>query len=117
MDLVRDILFRLEATDGELDAESIEGHDSATVAGHLQLLKEAGLIEAHVLTFFGGKTLVKAQRLTWDGHEYLDAVRDAGVWAQTKRFIADKGGAATFAVTKAVAVRYVKEKLGLSIDD
>ena len=56
--------------------------------------------------------------LTWDGTDYLDAIRDGSVWAKTKKVVADAVGSTTMEVIKQtavlVAVEMVKAKLGIS---
>lgn len=46
--------------------------------------------------------------LTWNGHEFLDNVRNDTVWAKLKRAVAEKGGAVSFDVLKALALSYAK---------
>ena len=51
MDLVRQIMIQVESTDEETLRQrplQVEGHDLATVARHVELLQEAGLVDAHV---------------------------------------------------------------------
>jgi hypothetical protein len=58
-------------------------------------------------------------RITSNGHDYLDAIRDEGVWNKTKKTIAETGGNATLEMVKLVAIAYVrklaKEKTGLDL--
>jgi hypothetical protein len=46
--------------------------------------------------------------LTWDGHEFLDAIRNDTVWNKTKRVIADKGGSIPFDVLKDLALKFTR---------
>lgn len=123
MDLVRALLLKLEAmssshstTTFTTDDEDIavEGYDEEQIAYHLLLLQEAGFIE--------GKRFVSGEfsfrRLTWNGHEFLDSVRDPEVWKKTKAG-ASKVGGWTFGLIKdlatAVIKETIKEKTGLPI--
>ena len=57
------------------------------------------------------------RRLTWAGHDYLDAVRDPKIWHKTKE-ATDKVGSWTFEIVKELAKGYIKselQKLGMSI--
>lgn len=118
MELVRSILLRAEdAGYAELSSEAFaeDGFDSAVVAAHMQLLEEAGLIEANLLTLEGyGAVQGHVNRLTWAGHDYLDAIRNSGVWAKTKKLIVEKVGSAPLEVFKAVAVKLVLQQVGIS---
>jgi len=57
--------------------------------------------------------LVIATTLTWHGHEFLDSVRDEGVWSSIKVALKPVGSA-SFEVVKSLAVAVLSSKLGLS---
>ncbi|SOC17033.1 uncharacterized protein DUF2513 [Rhodobacter sp. JA431] len=52
------------------------------------------------------------------GHDYLDAIRDEGIWQKTKEGAAKMGGV-TLGIMKDIAVVYMKEaaaeKLGITL--
>lgn len=117
MDLVRRILLEVEERGfEEVKANSFEaeGYDTFTVAAHLQLLKEAGLLEASILVLErAGAVEGYAQRLTWEGHDYLDAVRNQEIWEKTKAHLSKHAGSIPFEMIKAVAIGYIRQRLGL----
>lgn len=117
MDLVRRILLKAEESteeQGRAGWLKLDGYDQMTVARHVQLLKEAGLAEAHVLTGDGvAPQAALVFRLTWEGHDFLDAVRNDTVWAKTKQLLKEKGGSGSFEIIKAIAISYAKAQLGL----
>lgn len=115
MDLVRDILLRVEQ-DGDAPVDGFPGHSEDDVLEHIELVVEAKLLAGEVVRTMGGGGMALIERLTWDGHDYLDEVRDATVWAKTKKMIAEKGGGASFAIVKALASRFVSQKFGLDVD-
>jgi hypothetical protein len=85
MDLVREILLAAEKAPagGNSDELVIEGHNDDEITEHVRLLVDGGYIEA---TFFlGGGQSFLLQDMTWKGHDFLDAVRDQGVWPRRKR--------------------------------
>jgi hypothetical protein len=41
--------------------------------------------------------------LTWDGHDYLEAIRDERVWTKTKSVIKNTVGSTTMGVIKTTA--------------
>ena len=55
------------------------------------LLAEAGLIEATNVSSFDGPDW-KAKRLTWSGHEFLEASRDQNRWQKALTLIKERGG-------------------------
>jgi hypothetical protein len=50
----------------------------------------------------GAKDFI-AQRLTWEGHEFLDGIRSNSVWERTKKSFREKGVEMTFDLVKVVA--------------
>jgi hypothetical protein len=75
MDLVRDILVQAETFPfGDFHDISVADHAHEEVVYHVMLLDEAGLIEAKECSSLDGIDW-KAKRLTYEGHEFLDAAR------------------------------------------
>lgn len=86
MDLIRQILLKLEEapyTGGWANLEIEKGLDDDVYAYHVQLLHEAGLIEAQDLSTLHGVAW-KPKRLTWEGHEFLEAAREPSRWEKAK---------------------------------
>jgi hypothetical protein len=117
LELVRLILIRGEAADDftlRSSAFAAEGYDEKTVARHFQLLEEAGLVEANLLCVESrGALQGMVERLTWDGHEFLEATRNETVWSRTKELVKAKGGGASFEVVKALATQASLSYFGL----
>jgi len=102
MDLIRQLLFQIEADNPEL---AVEGYDDKIVTKHLELLEEAGLIKAFLhKTDQSGVVQVDVERLTWEGYEFLDAARNEEVWNKTKAVVGEKSGSVTFEVLKSLLV-------------
>ena len=125
MDLVRDILLDVETkgqpTVGEQTIDiAIEGREIEEVQYHLWLLVEAGLIDAHLTTNpqVHTPTRVRLRRLTWQGHEFLDTIRDPEIWKKTKQGTAAAGGF-TLDLLKNLATGFIrkqiKEKTGVDV--
>jgi hypothetical protein len=88
MDLVRAILLKIEdhptpTVEGYLE---VEGYEQGPVHHHIDLLKQAGFVDAYCAmdanTEYG--FLLQDVSLTWNGHEFLGAVRDPEIWQKTK---------------------------------
>lgn len=89
-ELIRTVLLVLEeqaGASGYLAPGEIQGYPVETVAHHFRLLAEARLIEAEPR----GGELWFAQRLTWQGHEFLDAIRRRPVWNRMKETLLAHG--------------------------
>ena len=93
---------------------AVDGFSEQQVDYHLVLLRDAGFIGAK--RGLSGDWSISA--LTWEGHEFLDAVRDDGTWKKTK---ASAGKVGSWSVSmlgdiaKAIGKAEVKRLTGLDI--
>jgi hypothetical protein len=118
MDLIRDLLvniaedLRFDGTrwfsPNKADDFGVTNHSVEEVAYHLTLL-----IEAEYLDGKAGMGVPAISRLTWDGHEFLDNIRDTSVWEKTKERLQGIPGVA-LSVVAAIAEAEIKKRLGLS---
>ncbi len=118
MDLIRELLLRLESLPKNLssiyllkpgDEEiQIDGYSADQIDYHLSLISEAGLIESGRSTAVMSGYMFK--RLSWAGHDFLDAVRDPEVWAKTKRG-AEAAGGFTVDLLKDLAKGFLKKQV------
>lgn len=91
LDLVRDLLLYFEAKTETAGIQSsdvlIDGYDETQISLHLNIMAEAGLLicepfrsstnpDRFIRTFVFD--------LSWEGHEYLDTIRDPKIWKGTK---------------------------------
>ena len=92
MDLARAILIEIEKKPYDMDCHDIkiDGYSQDTITYHVMLMNEAGLIEALDLSSNSGSEW-KPKRLTWKGHEFLDASRNDTIWNQAKKKISESG--------------------------
>lgn len=107
MDLVRSILLQVEAADNECESGQLDfmGHSQAEVYYHIELMQQRGLIDATVKRDWSGSVIYASiTGLTWDGQDFLDAMRDDRVWARSKKAVKDAVGSTTFDVIKKVCV-------------
>lgn len=106
-DTIREILVRLEDlpdTDSVLSIDDFPGQRAHEISYHAELLLDARLVEGEMDRLLGpGAASFMLQRLTWSGHEFLDAVRSDTVWNKTKKTFASKGLDMTFDLAKSVA--------------
>ncbi|WP_434676236.1 DUF2513 domain-containing protein [Pseudomonas sp. D3-10] len=118
-ELVREILLAVEAYDkpnGWLKLD-IKGWSAQEVSYHVMILDEANLLSG---TSLGGMNSFEWQptRLTYKGHEFLDAIRDPEIWRRTKEG-AEKSGVAGLGflveIGKAYCKQMLKDKLGVDL--
>jgi hypothetical protein len=114
MELARLILMRIEAQENYRDNISceFEGYTEEQVHYHIMLLSEAGLVVAINASSMQDIQWIP-QRLTWQGHEFLDSARDNTIWSKAKEIMAKTGGFA-FEVAKPLLVDLLKQQIGLT---
>ena len=107
-DMIREILTKVEAC--TLPTDTVQLSDfpdekAAEASYHVELLINAGLIDGQMVKTLGpGVNAFFADRLTWEGHEFLDVIRSDTVWKKTKKKFADKGISMTIDLVKEVAM-------------
>lgn len=117
LELCRKIFILLESRPpGEygLDPDQLEV-DWATLACHIELLHGAKLLEANFSYCDGNvpPASFQIERLTWEGHEFLNASRDDSTWLAAKEKLGDKAGSVTFSVLMSVLAAITLSQLGL----
>lgn len=100
MDLVRRIvLAATELSPGDWLVE-IDGVDSAVFAEHVQLMEEAGLVDATITGYFAGGTSAAVRRLTWDGQEFADQIRSDTLWQKAKENVIKPSASFSFSLLR-----------------
>lgn len=127
MDFIRTLLLDIEdgrrvfdtigddvaAALGVDPAEALPADEADRLDYHLGLLDDAGFVEFHRT---GGGWLV--DRITWNGHEFLDTIRDPEVWKRTKAGMAKAGNASVsfvWELAKAYGKHVASERLGIEL--
>nr|DAQ15563.1 MAG TPA: protein of unknown function DUF2513 [Caudoviricetes sp.] len=77
---------------------------------HFKLLQSAGLIEAIDYSSLNELSLV-ARSLTWQGHEFLDKIRNDTVWNSLKTTIKSKSLDLSLDTIKQVAQTIISQML------
>lgn len=117
IELVRKLLLYIEEnfTYDVLHSSLIEleGYSAQEIGYHLKLMADGGLID----TMGGGSTDSRTYEcgingMTPYGHDFLDSVRDEGVWSNVKAALKPVGWA-SFEVIKNLAVAQASKMLGL----
>ena len=96
MDLIRQVLLSAEAGPPYPD---ISGVPPEAVRYHQMLAIDAGLLNGQHRTYMDNVTdvpdVVMVQGVTWQGHDFLAAVRDDNMWTKLKKYLTDSGKAVT----------------------
>lgn len=113
MGLIRDILLEIEQQPDRHVWFSLQfdGFAPQEIDYHLLLLEDAGFIRLTRKTASNEDT-VFCGRLTWQGHEFLEAVKSDERWARLKAAMDDAGGFVA-EVAKALAISWMKAEAGL----
>jgi hypothetical protein len=116
-DTIRAILLKLETAETAhttLTQGQVEGVAPQEAGYHMMLMNDAGLIEASIIKSSTGDGAIDtaiARRLTWDGHEFLDKIRDPSMWGKIKSKLKEKSLDLTFDTIKSAAAVVVKSAL------
>jgi hypothetical protein len=113
LDLIREILLNIEAYNDNkpLTDLKIKEYPKEEIAYNVYLLENAGLIEGKI--YFGLGTVLPEGyaifRMTWAGHDFLEACRDESRWIQAKEIIKKLGEGVTFDVVKQILVHLLMD--------
>ena len=98
MDLIRMLLIQEET--GEAPP-GLADYPSPLIVYNVVLMKDAGLIEAAIAEGPDGTPIgAVIIRMTWAGHDFLDAARNDTVWRTAKERILKPGASWTFELLK-----------------
>lgn len=114
MELCRKILFAIEEqyVDTALHNLQIPKYTMEQVAYHCKILKEAGLITNYKALFASNHIVgFGVGSLTWEGHDFLDKIREDTIWNKTKGLIKNKALPMTLDVIKEIATAVISETL------
>lgn len=121
MDLVLAILEFLEKRDEVTVIQKLEipGHDDGVVAYHCRRMYEAGLLDAEAITSRTTPTRlvnVLPFGITWQGHEFLDAMRNRTVAARVRDRLGGTLANVPFTLIQELALRIGRDQVGLGPD-
>src|SRR5258708_1781099 len=112
MNLIRLLLLDVE---GEESKPDLSAFGESQQVYHSALLIEAGLVHGDIILDGEGQpTGTVAIRLTWAGHEFLDAARNETIWHKAGEKIKKSGVDVTISVLKEILEGLLKQSLGLS---
>lgn len=118
-DCVRAVLLAIEElrpdqllyTDNSQSSSILADFSNEDILYSVERLLEAGYIDAiDASSMDGSSYLVK--NITWSGHQFLDNIRDDGIWKKTKATASKLTGVSLPILTE-LANSFIKQKLGL----
>lgn len=111
------MLLRIEQLDPNkhkitVDSFSDLSNDWNAIVLHIQLLMDAGFIEAiDVSTCSADDYIIR--RITFAGYDYLDSIRDESIWNEVKQKIASVGGSVSLEIAKELGATLLRQHLGI----
>lgn len=115
-ELVRRILLEIQAlpADSIPDGIRFDGEYSDRVVDeHVALLIDAGLLEGVVSRNMDGSVSVFVFRLTWEGHDFLDAAANDTIWKKARDVVLKPSVSFSFDLLKEWLKMEAKARLGL----
>ena len=101
MDLIRLLLLKQEGD--EESGKRLDGYDEETVVLHGALAIEAGFLHGVVSDDAEGQPeSIIIQRLTWEGYEFLESIRNESTWNKAKDAVVKTGRGWTVPILKEV---------------
>lgn len=107
-ELIRKILLKVEENNGKVLEYKTD--KSPQEAYHCDIMIQAGLLDGKLLrkglntpSWILNRT-VQVYDLTWEGHNFLDSIREETVWKKIKKEIGDKSGQVSFEILKDLAI-------------
>ena len=118
MDLVRGILLRIEELGpiGVIRSLKQDGFSRQEIEYHLRLLINGELVDGQATPLSGYNYAIRINGLTWEGHDFLDAIRDDSIWSKMKEKASHAGQdihKLPLEMVKSLAVSALKELPGL----
>lgn len=120
LDLVREILILSEDAEEEISALCLSPAKwtKQQIAFHVELMQAYGLLRARTTRNASGEAIqCDILGLTWDGYDYLDAIRSETVWKRAKDAIKASIGETTLSVVKdtctSLAAELIRGQLGI----
>jgi hypothetical protein len=118
MQLIRELMLKLEALpmrvggafiiSHEDDEVQVPGYSGEEIAYHLRLIDQAGFaIGSNFKPMAGG---IAFTGFSWEGHDFIDSVRDPEIWRKTEGALEQAGGF-SLDLAKALAKGFIKKKI------
>ena len=117
-DLVRKLLafFEDKPNDDPIEVPQIDGYSEQEIKYHLVLMHEAGFLRCErvrSLTDPERVIYVLPFELTWQGHEFLQSIKDDTVWRKLKERVIKPSASWTFAIVTDWLKHEINQRIGM----
>jgi hypothetical protein len=113
MDIIREVLCKISEAETKVSwKELTKGKPQIEVENilyNINLCNDARLLKGAKLSLIS-HTIWENLELTWQGHDFVDSVRDQEIWDQTKKGVGEVGSF-TFDIIKNLAKGFIKKKI------
>ena len=118
MDLVRKILIELAESEfySDMSLPRIEGYSEDKIHHHVLIMRDAGLLffaEGMIKDGVLGPQEDLQIRMTWEGHEFLEKIRDEKIWRSIVNKTKEKTGGLSFDIIKALLIATLTRAVGV----
>lgn len=118
MELIRKLLIFFDEKEGPecIEVPPIPGYDELPIKYHLVLLYDAGYLRCETVRSTSSDRVIYVIpfELTWEGHEFLERVRDPHIWDEVMDSVKQHGFAsASVDFIKKLADTAIRKKLGV----
>lgn len=98
-----------------VDEQGLDGIDIYEILNHFQLLIDDGYLNGKCIKHgMGFVNIVCVDSITMKGHDYIDAIRDKGIWTEVKKELGVVGDFWTLDTIAKLAAKVASKKLGIS---
>ncbi|MEI2466785.1 DUF2513 domain-containing protein [Niallia taxi] len=116
MELIRELMFLIESQDESHKELTLPSNINREIAVyHLNLMEQAGFTKNKIV-YGDNSPMWIYSSLTWNGHDFLDSIKNDSIWNKVKDGIKTKGlelGQLSFGVIKDLAKIELKKRLGI----
>ena len=119
LSLVRKILLRCEEAPANhwLEPQHFDLGVSAHELGeHVDLMIGNDLLDGEMQGTHDDQTFFFIKKITWPGHDFLEASRDIKIWTKFLEMAKDRGLSLTFDLTLAWLKKEIAAKAGVQIE-
>lgn len=120
MELIRAILRHVQARNSISPEEvEIDGHEDWIVSRHVEMLADAGFLQTAGTLRTEELLIIPVIDLTWEGHDFVAALENEGIWAKIKQaFPPSELAGMPLALVKGMGLKlleaYAMQKIGLT---
>lgn len=118
LSLVRRILLRCEEAPANqwLESQHFDlGVKNFELGEHVGLMIDASLLDGEMTGTHDDQISFFIRKVTWLGHDFLDASRDTKIWSKLLEMAKDKGISLTFDLALAWLKKEIAERAGMHV--